>query len=165
MNIFAEIRYGKVAYIYETTRTLEEFKSLFVPATLLVDVSGIECGVGWKVDFGTGIETPNFIPPKVIIPPTAEETFKATKNALLKTVDDLLDSTVQERGYDNIAKCVTYEGDIDPIFNREGTAAKQWRSKVYRTCYNILAGVEAGYRPIPTEAELLAELPKIDWGD
>lgn len=93
--------------------------------------------------------------------PTADE----TKATLLKAVDDYMDSTVQQRGYDNIAKCVTYEGDIDPVFNREGTMAKQWRSKVYRTCYNILAGIEAGYREIPTEAELLAELPKIDWGD
>lgn len=99
-------------------------------------------------------------------PPLTEEQQKELiKKTLLKAVDDYMDRTVQERGYDNIAKCVTYEGDIDPIFNREGTMAKQWRSKVYRTCYNILAGVEAGYRPVPTEAELLAELPKIDWGD
>ena len=96
---------------------------------------------------------------------TQEQQLARIKKERLKAVDDYMDRTVQERGYDNIAKCVTYEGDIDPIFNREGTMAKQWRSKVYRTCYNILAGVEAGDRPIPTEAELLAELPKIDWGD
>ena len=101
--------------------------------------------------------------PKVEL--TAEQQKEKIKKTLLSAVDRYMDKTVQERGYDNIAKCVTYEGDIDPIFNREGTMAKQWRSKVYRTCYNILAGVEAGYRPIPTEAELLAELPRIDWGD
>lgn len=96
---------------------------------------------------------------------TAEQQKKQIKKTLLKAVDDYMDNTVQARGYDNIAKCVTYEGDIDPIFNAEGTAAKQWRSKVYRACYNILAEVEAGNRPIPTVEELLAELPKIDWGD
>ena len=95
----------------------------------------------------------------------AEEQKFQIKKTLLDAVDEYIDKTVQARGYDNIAKCVTYEGDIDPIFNREGTMAKQWRSKVYRTCYNILAGVEAGYRPIPTVAELLDELPRIDWGD
>lgn len=92
--------------------------------------------------------------------PTVDE-IKAT---LLKAVDNYLDTTVQERGYDNIAKCVTYEGDIDPIFNREGTAAKQWRSKVYRKCYDILDEVMNGLREIPTEEELINELPKIEWG-
>ena len=172
MNKIAEIRFGKVAYIYETTRTLEELRTLFIPATLLVDVTNIECAVGWKADFCNGLDAPNFIGPKVIVPPTPEEldvqqekNKEAVKKHLLSAVDRYMDKTVQERGYDNIVKCATYEGDIDPVFNREGTAAKQWRSKVYRTCYNILAGVEAGYRPIPTVAELLDELPKIDWGD
>ena len=100
-------------------------------------------------------------PPKLVL--TAEQEKAKIKATLLKAVDDYMDRTVQERGYDNIAKCVTYEGDIDEIFNREGTMAKQWRSRVYRTCYNILTGVEAGYRPVPTVEELIAELPKIEW--
>lgn len=101
-------------------------------------------------------------PPKQTI--TEEQRKAAIKATLLKAVDDYMDKTVQERGYDNIAKCVTYEGDEDPIFNAEGTAAKKWRSKVYRKCYGILAEVENGIRPIPTEEELIAELPIIDWG-
>ncbi len=101
----------------------------------------------------------------VVINLTAEQHREQIKQTLLRAVDNYLDGTVQQRGYDNIAKCVTYEGDIDPIFNAEGTAAKQWRSKVYRTCYNILAEVEAGLRGIPTVEELIAELPKIEWGD
>lgn len=92
-----------------------------------------------------------------------EPSLLVIKNKFLKTIDQLLDKTVQERGYDNIAKCVTYEGDIDPIFNAEGTAAKQWRSRIYRKCYSILAEVEAGERGIPTIDELLAELPKLEW--
>ena len=100
-------------------------------------------------------------PPKRVL--TADQEKAKIKATLLKAVDDYMDRTVQARGYDNIAKCVTYEGDIDPIFNREGTAAKQWRSRVYRTCYNILDGIEAGYRPVPTVEELIAELPKIEW--
>lgn len=94
-----------------------------------------------------------------------EQQRERIKQNLLREVDRYMDKTVQERGYDNIAKCVTYEGDIDPIFNAEGTAAKQWRSRVYRKCYSILAEIEAGEREIPTKEELLAELPKLDWGD
>lgn len=74
MNKIAEIMYGKVANIYETSRTLEEMKALFVPAALLVDVTNIEdVGVGYAVDYGSGLDTPNFIPPKKILPQTLEE--------------------------------------------------------------------------------------------
>lgn len=94
---------------------------------------------------------------------TDEQRKASIKATLLKAVDNYMDKTVQERGYDNIAKCVTYEGDEDPIFNAEGTAAKKWRSRVYRKLYNVLAEVESGVRPIPTEKELIAELPVIEW--
>lgn len=90
MNKFAEIRYGKVAHIYETSRTMEEMVALFVPATLLVDVTNIECAVGWKVDFESGLETPNFIAPKVILPPTIVE-LKASKIQELKSTRDSLE--------------------------------------------------------------------------
>lgn len=97
-------------------------------------------------------------------PALSEEQQRAKiKNRLLNVVDAYMDNTVRQRGYDNIAKCVTYEGDEDEVFNAEGTAAKKWRSKVYRTCYNILADVEAGKRAIPTKDELLAELPVLVW--
>ena len=102
-------------------------------------------------------------PKRPIVELTAEQQKAKIKKTLLKAVDDYMDKTVRERGYDNIAKCVTYAGDEDPIFNREGTAAKKWRSKVYRKCYSILAEVEAGEREIPTVEELIAELPVIEW--
>lgn len=92
-----------------------------------------------------------------------EVQLASIKTQLLFTVDTLLDSEVQKHGYDNIAKCVTYEGDEDPVFNAEGTTAKKWRSKVYRKCYDILAQVESGERCIPTADELIAELPKLEW--
>lgn len=88
MNKIAEIMYGKVANIYETSRTLEEMRTLFVPAALLVDVTNIEdVGVGYAVDYGSGLETPNFIPPPKILPQTLEEA-KAAKLAALKAERD-----------------------------------------------------------------------------
>lgn len=95
----------------------------------------------------------------------ANEQKAQIKKILIEVVDEYMDGIVQQRGYDNIVKCVTYEGDDDETFNKEGTAAKKWRSKVYRTCYSILADVEAGCRAIPTAKEIIAELPKFEWGD
>ena len=167
MKRYAQIKYGKIIYFYETDLEIGELTSIFSPKTYWVDVTNKECALGWEVTHNAECGVVLTPPPPVIEPEqlTAEEEKELIKQSLLSIVDNYLDRTVQERGYDNIAKCVTYEGDIDPIFNREGTAAKQWRSKVYRTCYNILDSVECGYREIPTEAELLSELPKIDWGE
>lgn len=78
MNKIAEIMYGKVANLYETSRTLEEMRALFVPAALLVDVTNVEdIGIGYAVDYGSGLETPNFIPPPKILPETLEEKMYA----------------------------------------------------------------------------------------
>lgn len=88
MNKIAEIMYGKVVNIYETSRTLEEMRALFVPAALLVDVTEVEdIGVGYAVDYGSGLETPNFIPPAKILPKTLEE-VKLTKIEELKLERD-----------------------------------------------------------------------------
>ena len=74
MNKIAEIMYGKVANLYETSRTLDEMGALFVPAALLVDVTDVaDIGVGYAVDYGSGLEMPNFIPPPKILPQTLEE--------------------------------------------------------------------------------------------
>lgn len=38
---------------------------------------------------------------------------------------------------------------------------RAWRSAVWARGYEILAQVQAGERTIPTEAELIAELPEL----
>ena len=92
--------------------------------------------------------------------PTVEE----IKANLLSSVDNYLNSTVQQRGYDNILSACSYAFDeTDKVFAEEGKKALAWRSSVYRKCYDILADVEQGKRNIPTEEELLAELPVLEW--
>lgn len=119
MNKFAEIRYGKVAHIYETSRTMEELAALFVPATLLVDVTDVECAIGWKVDFESGLETPNFIAPKVILPPTIVE----LKSLKLQEVDrwtanKIVGGFVSEAS----GETVTYDSDKDTQLTMQGIA-------------------------------------------
>ena len=164
MKKYAQVKQGKIIYFYQTDLPIEELSSVFSPKTFWVDVTDKECALGWEVTFNQDCEMVLTAPVKVVpAVPTEAEIKEQTKQHLLQAVDAYMDKTVQDRGYDNIAKCVTYEGDIDPIFNAEGTAAKQWRSKVYRRCYEILAEVEAGIRPVPTKDELIAELPILDW--
>lgn len=100
----------------------------------------------------------------VVIPqPNEEEKRAIIQQQLTVAVQSWMDKTVQERNYDNIHTACTYAYSTDEIFKKEGTACLAWRDNVWRTCYNILNEVLAGNREIPTEEELIAELPKLEW--
>ena len=92
--------------------------------------------------------------------PLTEEQIQAH---LTQVVQNYMDKTVQTRGYDNIRTACTYANSTDETFNAEGTACVVWRDAVWRKCYDILAEVKAGTREIPTEEELISELPKLEW--
>lgn len=94
MNKFAEVMYGKIVHLYETSRTIDEFRKLFTPAALILDVTSIDdVGVGYGVDFTSETEF-NLIPPKKIIPPTEEEQLQMealnTKSALQNKVSAMM---------------------------------------------------------------------------
>lgn len=120
MNKIAEIMYGKVANIYETSRTLEEMRALFVPAALLVDVTNVEdIGVGYAVDYGSGLETPNFIPPPKILPQTLEE----AKAAKLAEIDAWTAVKITGGFVSNASgEAVTYDSDKDTQLTMQGIA-------------------------------------------
>lgn len=74
-----------------------------------------------------------------------------------------LDRTAKERGYDGILSCSTYATSTNVQFAAEGQACVSWRDVVWVACYAIMADVLAGNRPVPTEGELIAELPAMAW--
>lgn len=103
-----------------------------------------------------------------LTPPEPPELTEEEKQALIQAqltaaVQSWMDKTVQARNYDNIHSACTYVNSTDEIFRAEGTACLAWRDNVWRTCYNILNDVLSGKREIPTEEELIAELPVLEW--
>lgn len=74
-----------------------------------------------------------------------------------------LDEIARARGYDSILSAASYDGD--PVYGAEGAAAKAWRSAVWAYAYTELAKVQAGQRTQPSVAELIAELPAMEWPD
>jgi len=91
------------------------------------------------------------------------ETEQDIRKLLTSVVQSHLDATAQERNYDGILSLCTYATSSDPKFAAEGQACVEWRDQVWAKCYQILADVEAGNRPAPTEDELIAELPTFEW--
>lgn len=80
---------------------------------------------------------------------------------LTDAVQGVLDKKAQELLYDNCLSVCSYIDTGVPKFDAEGRAFRSWRSQVWANGYEILAQVQAGERGIPTEAELIAELPEL----
>lgn len=80
MNKYAQIMYGKVLYVYETHLQKDELSLIFDPSIFWIDVTGIECDVGYVVSFKEGIGivlTP---------PPIIEKTLEEEKLAKLEQI-------------------------------------------------------------------------------
>ena len=55
MNKYAEILYGKVRSVHEDERDFDTWRSIFSPSTYWVDVTGVECKVGYVITFDPNI--------------------------------------------------------------------------------------------------------------
>lgn len=80
---------------------------------------------------------------------------------LTDAVQHVLDAKAQELNYDSCLSVCSYIDTGVPKFDAEGKAFRAWRSAVWAKGYAILAEVQEGKRAIPTEEELIAELPEL----
>lgn len=92
-------------------------------------------------------------------PPTTEQIIAQYTGA----VQQHLDTFARTRNYDSILSAATYATSTVPKFSAEGQRAVGARDATWAKCYEILAAVDAGTRPMPTLDELLAELPVLTW--
>lgn len=116
-NRFAQPLYGKIIYIYETNLTMEQLPTIFSPSTYWIDVTGIDCEVGYLVDFKEGaglVLTP---------PPNPEYTFDELKAQKLELVDAWTAAKITG-GF--ISECsgerVRYDSDKDTQLTMQGIA-------------------------------------------
>ena len=98
---------------------------------------------------------------EVIPEPTKEEVEQQVQKQLTDAVQHVLDSKAQELNYDNCLSVCSYIDTGVARFDAEGKAFRAWRSAVWAKGYEILAEVQAGKREIPTEQELISELPEL----
>jgi hypothetical protein len=90
-----------------------------------------------------------------IKPESPEQAAKRLELAL----DAHIDSVAQSYRYDSIRTMVTYATSENPQFGAEGRAAVKFRDACYVKAIEIQEDVQLGNRDIPTEAELISEMP------
>lgn len=90
------------------------------------------------------------------------ETPEQIISRLERAIDYYLDKEAQSLRYDSIKTIVTYRDDENPKFKAEGLAGYKLRSVVYTMEIEIMNDVIKGSRNVPTESELIAELPTIN---
>ena len=96
----------------------------------------------------------------VTVQPEAQ-TAEQTIARLEKVLDDHLDAVAHSYRYESIRTMVTYATSDHQTFGTEGRAAVKFRDAVYAYGIQVIADVQAGLRPIPTEEELLDGVPLI----
>jgi hypothetical protein len=89
--------------------------------------------------------------------------YAATETDYLAEVGRWLDTTVQERFYDNIVSACSYAASTNAKFKAEADACVAWRDAVYVACYAALAAVQAGTMEQPTVEAFIASLPQLTW--
>ncbi len=84
-------------------------------------------------------------------------------NDITVAVQARLDTWAKERFYDGILSLCTYATSSVPNFALEGQRGVDNRDATWAKCYEILGQYQQGLRPLPTVAEVLAELPPLTW--
>lgn len=84
-NRFAQPLYGKIIYIFETDLHKEDLATIFDPKTYWVDVTGLDCEVGYIPEYKEGVGIVWVKPPET--EPTLESE-KAHKVAQMKAERD-----------------------------------------------------------------------------
>ena len=81
---------------------------------------------------------------------------------LTAALESHYDTEAQKKNYDNRFTCALRAGYAGP-FQAEGVAFATWMDSCNAYGYQVIADVKGGKRTVPTAAELLAELPTIEW--
>lgn len=98
------------------------------------------------------------------------ELYQQSIQVQLKRYEDAvqnhIDETAQNRGYDNGYTCASYYDDKNARYASDAKIFKDWRSDVWVYVNQLLKEWQQGQlEVIPTIQEVIEQLPKIQWQD
>jgi hypothetical protein len=91
--------------------------------------------------------------------PKTVETGEQTISRLDNAIESHIQTIVKAMGYNNLERMAVYLSSTNPTWAAEAAAAPKWVTALWEKALVIQADVEADKRPIPSEIELIAEMP------
>lgn len=98
-----------------------------------------------------------------IIPAENEQTDEALIRLVQIGIQQKLDNVAALKEYDDAASVVSYIQSTDPTFRAQAVKFNAWRDACWATARKIREDVQAGKRPRPTYAEVMALIPPFEW--
>ena len=96
-------------------------------------------------------------------PKSPEQIAAELVGAVQASVQKRLDEFARTREYDGILSACTYATSAVERFKGDADYCVGARDATWATCYTIMADVQAGHRALPTVAEVMSELPPLEW--
>jgi hypothetical protein len=94
-----------------------------------------------------------------VIQPTVEE----IKQKIVNQVQQLLDTTAQQKNYDNGVSLASYANSTIDSFKQEALVFIEWRDTVWNTCYYYLDLFNKGEYEFTSVEDFIALLPTFTW--
>lgn len=180
-NKYAQLLYGKVLYIFETDLKFNELSTIFDPTTYWVDVTGMECEVGYIASFKEGVGL--VLTPPLDITHTENEALAAEAKAKLQKVSlsammmELAGSptTSQAEEYKTVIKGVSDDvalliPEVYPVWSADSVEYKKDDRVTYNgILYKVLTDHTSQPSWTPTDAPslfvkvLTSENEILDW--
>lgn len=92
----------------------------------------------------------------------AEQQLQNIKDGLENAVDNYINSVAKVKGYDSKQSCCSYAAGNNKYTN-ESIAFIDWMASCWDHCFAKMIAVENEEAEIPTQEELIAELPEMVW--
>lgn len=129
-----------------------------------IDENGKYIG-GWDNNVPEGATEIYSLPPSahhVFVDGVWVEPAHVSQDRIIKTLNSHMDSVAQERRYDNRFTCSLRAGYEGP-FKAEGLAFAAWMDACNLIAYGVISEVNRGEATAPTDSELIAMMPTIEW--
>jgi len=78
-------------------------------------------------------------------------------------IDAHVESTARAKQYNSAAHLASYVASTVPTWAAEAQAFVAWRDAVWLFALAEMQVIQAGDKPVPTIADLVASLPEIEW--
>ena len=120
-------------------------------------------GLLW-VDCGPEVEQGWAWDGKTFAPPQDEPIPQdVVRENLSDAIQAHMDAVARSRSYDGILSLCSYATSSHPKFGAEGKAGVKWRDACWDKAYEIFNDCLSRNRPVPSEEELLREMPTMEW--